>query len=111
MERFFKFDGYVQRSEYWATVLIIMVAGFFLGFGLGTFMLFEELALFALLLLLALMVVAIWISLAVTAKRCRDAGISPYWCLVMLVPYVSFVATIVFGVIPTDPKRVAEEFE
>lgn len=111
MEKFFSFYGLTQRSEYWAVMVITLVAGFFLGFGIGGMFLSDATAILGLILILGLMVVSAWLTLATTARRCRDAGISPYWCLVMLVPYVSFIATIVFGVIPTDQTQHTQDFE
>lgn len=111
MEKFFSFYGLTQRSEYWAVMVIMLVAGFFLGFGIGGMFLADATAILGLILFLALFVVSVWLTLATTARRCRDAGISPYWCLAMLVPYVSFVATIVFGVIPSDHSQLSEDFE
>ena len=40
---------------------------------------------------------ACWVQLATVARRCRDAGITAWWCLATFVPWVSYVALIVFG--------------
>ncbi len=111
MERFFSFNGLTQRSEYWAVMVVTLVAGFFLGFGIGGLFMAESTAILGFILFSALFVASAWLTLATTARRCRDAGVSPYWCLAMLVPYVSFVATIVFGIIPSDHSQIANEFE
>jgi uncharacterized membrane protein YhaH (DUF805 family) len=111
MGRFFSFNGFTPRSEYWAIIVILLVVGYILGMGAGAMIFIDETFFPGLILLLGLIVVSVWLSLATTARRCRDAGISPYWCLVMLIPYVSFIATIVFGIIPTDNSRIIEEVE
>lgn len=111
MEKFFSFYGLAQRSEYWAVMLILFVASFFIGFGLTGMLLSENTLILGLILFLVIAFVSIWLTLATTARRCRDAGISPYWCLALLVPYVSLVATIVIGVIPTDTTQHTQDFE
>jgi uncharacterized membrane protein YhaH (DUF805 family) len=40
--------------------------------------------------------------LATAIRRCRDAGISPWFTLSFLVPYINFIVFIVFGVLNTD---------
>ena len=51
------------------------------------------------LIALAVFIAALWALLAVTVKRLRDAGLSTWWTLAILVPYVGTIATIVFGFI------------
>lgn len=111
MGKFFSFYGLAQRSEYWAVMLILVVSGFFLGFGVGGLLLSDNTIILGLILLLVLTVISGWVILATTARRCRDAGISPYWCLALLVPYVSPVATVVFGIIPTNTTQHTQDFE
>ena len=43
-----------------------------------------------------------WAMLATSIRRCRDAGISPWFTLSFLVPYLNFIVFIVFGVLKTD---------
>jgi uncharacterized membrane protein YhaH (DUF805 family) len=43
-----------------------------------------------------------WTMLATAIRRCRDAGISPWFTLSFLVPYINFIVFIVFGVLNTD---------
>ena len=33
----------------------------------------------------------IWISLAISVKRCHDRGKSGWWCLLLLIPFVGFI--------------------
>ena len=93
MKEYFKFDGTAKRQEYWA-VIVISVVAFAAGFialegsgGLGA------------LIALVLFIAAFWAWLAVTVRRLRDAGLNVWWILATLVPYVGGIATIVFGII------------
>jgi uncharacterized membrane protein YhaH (DUF805 family) len=90
---YFKFDGTAKRQEYWA-VIVISILAYVAGFialegsgGLGA------------LIAIVLFVAALWAMIAVTVKRLRDAGLSVWWILATLVPYIGGIATIVFGCI------------
>lgn len=92
MKEYFKFDGTAKRQEYWAVIVLSIVAyavGFIVleGGGLGA------------LIALVLFVGAFWAMLAVTVKRLRDAGLNPWWILAILIPYVGTIASIAFGII------------
>ena len=93
MKEYFKFDGTAKRQEYWA-VIVISVVAFAAGFialegsgGLGA------------LIALVVFIAAFWAMLATTVRRLRDAGLNVWWILATLVPYVGGIATIVFGII------------
>jgi uncharacterized membrane protein YhaH (DUF805 family) len=93
MKEYFNFNGTAKRQEYWA-VLVLSIVGIAIGFvvlegsgGLGA------------LIALILFVGTLWAVLAVTVKRLRDAGLSVWWILAILVPYIGTVATIAFGCI------------
>ena len=92
MKEYFKFDGTAKRQEYWAVIVLSIVAY------VAGFIVLESGALGA-LLALVIFVAALWALLAVTVKRLRDAGLNTWWTLAILVPYLGTVATIVFGVI------------
>ena len=110
MNKYFSFDGLTTRSDYWATLIIIFLAsvvfGFIGGFSSTRGELTDNSALvFSGLLTMFIGLVACgFANLALVARRCRDAGLSPWWTLVMIIPYVSIVASIVFGCIPTENK-------
>ena len=93
MKEYFSFNGVAKRQEYWATVLLAIIGTVF---GL---VLVEGGSAFAALVALVVLISTLWILLAVTVKRLRDAGLHPLWTVLIVIPYVSFVATIVFGVI------------
>jgi len=92
MKEYFKFDGTAKRQEYWAVIVLSIVAY------VAGFIVLESGALGA-LLALVIFVAALWALLAVTVKRLRDAGLNTWWTLAILIPYLGTVATIVFGVI------------
>ena len=91
MKEYFDFNGVAKRQEFWAVNIVS-----FLVLVLAMAMLEAAGALGALVALVAL-VATLWAVLAVTVKRLRDAGLSTWWLLAVLVPYVNTVATIVFG--------------
>lgn len=90
MKEYFNFNGVAKRQEYWAVILLSVVAY------VAGFIVLESGALGA-LLALVIFVAALWATIAVTVKRLRDVGLNTWWILAVLVPYVGTVATIVFG--------------
>ncbi len=102
----FSFDGRATRSQFWGTTIIALAL-----FGLSTvFTLLligvstENSALFAfsILMFIALVIACVWVQIAVTIKRCRDAGISPFWTVGTFIPYIALIVFIVIGVLQTD---------
>lgn len=98
MKQYFSFEGRAKRQEYWATVVFAIVAT------VVGLVLVEGGQALAAFIALALLISAFWTLIAVTIKRLRDAGLSPLWTLLIIVPYVAFVATIVFGCIGSAPE-------
>lgn len=95
MKEYFKFDGTAKRQEYWAVILLSVVAY------VAGFIILDSGTLGA-LVALAIFVAALWATIAVTVKRLRDAGLNTWWILAILVPYVGTIASIVFGIIGTQ---------
>lgn len=92
MKEYFKFEGTAKRQEYWAVIVLSIVAY------VAGFIVLESGALGALIALI-IFVAALWACIAVTIKRLRDAGLNTWWTLAILIPYLGTIATIVFGVI------------
>jgi uncharacterized membrane protein YhaH (DUF805 family) len=104
-KKYISFEGKATRSEYWGVylatwlVLAIVTMLFFVltlsgivGIIIGSMiMIFSSLAL-------------TWAMLATAVRRCRDAGINPWFTLSFLVPYINFIVFIVFGVLKTDTQ-------
>lgn len=111
MERYFSFSGKDNRPTYWAILIISWIAGIvgiiISASGLGISIEFESAGMSILmgLLLIAVLIAMIWLGLATTVRRLRDAGQNPLWVLVTFLPYVGFVAYIVFGVLPTEEAK------
>ena len=105
MDKYLKFNGTASRSEYWAVMLIsivvmfvtaILALGFMATGSVGA--IFGAIALFAVFVLVGIA------GFATTARRCRDADINPWFTLTLFIPYVGWIATIVFGVLDTKVK-------
>lgn len=92
MKEYFKFEGTAKRQEYWAVILLSIVA-YVVGF------IALESGDIGVLIALATFIAALWATIAVTVKRLRDAGLNTWWILAILIPYVGTVASIAFGVI------------
>ena len=95
MKEYFKFEGTAKRQEYWAVILLSVVAY------VAGFIILDSGTLGA-LVSIAIFVAALWATIAVTVKRLRDAGLNTWWILAILVPYVGTIASIVFGIIGTQ---------
>jgi len=100
MKSILKFTGTADRFEWWATSLITslivqvsVIAIAFSSFEDGGSMLTS-------IALVAVASLAVWITLAVTAKRFRDCGYSPWLTLLGVIPFVCFVAVAICGFVP-----------
>ena len=93
MQQYFSFNGTAKRQEYWA-VLIISIITTIVGLALV-----EGGSAVSALVALVLLIGTLWVLLATTVRRLRDAGLNVWWILLIFVPYISFVAHIVFGAI------------
>ncbi len=105
MEQYFKFDGSATRSEYWAVILIGSLCAFILAL-FGGILIAADLGAVTVviggLILAATFIGAIWLSIATTMRRCRNAGINTWWTLATIIPYVGWIVTIVIGCLKTD---------
>ncbi len=100
MEKYFKFAGTSTRSEYWgvtfvslAALAVISLASVALAGIIGPTI--------SGLIVIAALAASIWLELATSVRRCRDASINPWFTLLLFVPYIAVPACIVFGVLPT----------
>lgn len=101
------FRGRARRKEYWGyflfwtiSMVVIMGAGLFLdaaGGRLGNDMPIASVSAFGLFMLATLLP-----SLAVTVRRIHDIGLSGWFYLLVLVPYVGSLIVFVFSLIPTQ---------
>lgn len=105
MTGYFNFKGVAKRQEYWAVIFILFAITFLGGMILQGLMFTGETGLYlGGIGLIVFFIAAIWIQFATGARRCRDAGISPWWILLYLLPYVNFVFTIVIGCLKTQEQ-------
>ena len=95
MKNYFDFKGVAKRQEYWA-VVVASIVGFMIGIVIT-----ESIPLVALVVLVA----TLWVYLATTVRRLRDAGLHLAWIVTVFLPYVSLVATIVFGVVASADQK------
>jgi uncharacterized membrane protein YhaH (DUF805 family) len=95
---YFSMQGRTGRRAYW---LFLILPLFLVGFMLGLFIrTFHISLLFGAALLLALVLLLFWISVAVSVKRLHDFGRSGWWVIACFIPYVHLVAFLVLGLIP-----------
>ena len=100
MEKYLKFEGRATRSEYWGVMLVswgIAMAAALLSIGFVAMGQFGTVM--GIIMLMILLVLTSWAGIATAVRRCRDAGINPWFAASLFVPYVNFVTTIVFGVL------------
>ena len=100
MKEYFSFNGVAKRQEYWA-IHIVSILALILAMAM-----LEGAGALGALTALIILVGTLWAVLAVTVKRIRDTGLSTWWLLVVLVPYVGTVATIVFGCLSSAKQDV-----
>lgn len=115
MEKYFNFNNEASRSEFWAVNLIAglltMLATISVIFLTGVLALANPMlgGLFMILGILAIVVFGTWVQLATAARRCNEAGISRWWMIALLVPFVGLITFIVLGCIGPDPFRKVEK--
>jgi len=101
MNHYFDFNGTAKRQEYWAVTILTWVAVV-----LGSLM-----APFNPIVAIVILLVALWVWVALSVRRLRDAGLNTWWIATAFIPYVSFVTMIVFGCIKSEElgKAVVED--
>jgi uncharacterized membrane protein YhaH (DUF805 family) len=100
--KYFEFSGKVQRSEFWATSIILFVLFFICIVSATAITAFNMFI--GIIAVLATIVASAWAQMAVIAKRCRDAGINPWWTAACYIPYLGFIIWIVIGCLSTDKE-------
>lgn len=109
MGKYADFHGLASRSEYWAVIILTYIT-FSITAGLASlfFLSMDMTGVFLGLSSLSfLIVIHLGIILATTARRCRDAGINPWWTAVLFVPGLGLIATLVFGIIGTKIESIS----
>jgi uncharacterized membrane protein YhaH (DUF805 family) len=116
MTRYLSFSRMATRSEYWAVLIIGWALAMLLSIATVSFVTVTEsflvfdgaVAFVSVLIMLLGFFLLVWAMLAVTASRCRDAGINPWWTVATIIPYVGFVTVIVLGCLKTHDFPTSE---
>jgi len=99
MKSLFSFQGTISRSQFWlgilAELLVIFLVAILLerlgpieGLGPGSM---------AAICVLVFFFGWWWVAFTLHAKRLRDAGLSPWLCLLLFVPLANFVVLLIAG--------------
>ncbi len=105
-KKYSEFQGTATRSEYWAVILVLWALSTFVFF-ITPFVVVQIPggAAVGSVIFVAMTVLNVWVGLATAIRRCRDADITPWFVLTALVPYINFIAMIVFGCIPSKTSK------
>ena len=90
MKNYFDFKGTAKRQEYWAVFIASIVM-----------CITETIPLVALVVL----VVTLWVYVATTVRRLRDADLHLAWIIILFIPYIATVAAVVFGIVGSADKK------
>jgi uncharacterized membrane protein YhaH (DUF805 family) len=112
-EKYATFSGRARRKEYWAFALIyfllIFIAATFealIDFSSGTAG--DPSAIGPGVLLIILVVVGLIVpAIAVSVRRLHDLGMSGWWALIQIIPYIGAIIFFVFTVLPGQPQSNA----
>lgn len=99
--QYFSFKGTATRSEYW-----VMLGVSFLPILSIMTMLAGDSAPspFLLLMALAASIASLWYNAATTVRRINDTGMSIWWIITLVLPYVGPAFIFVFGCLPSEEK-------
>lgn len=109
-KKYSKFDALATRSEYWGVILVSwgIAAAAWLSFAIISGSLIYTLGTAGsvlstafLMSALAISLLLVWVGIATTVRRCKDAGINPWFTAAVFIPYVGWIAVIVIGVLET----------
>ena len=109
-KKYSKFDTVSKRSEYWGVILISwgIALGAWLMFAIASGSLIYTLGGVGsivsgafLIAALAISLLLLWVGIATTVRRCKDAGINPWFTAAVFIPYIGWIAAVVIGVLET----------
>lgn len=113
MKKYFSFSGQATRSEYWAVILISMVAltavvlaGVLMGLA-GGIARSGGILVAGILFIFAAVVLDAWLFVATTVRRLRDADLNPWWTLATFIPYIGWIPAVVFGCLSSQKAAPA----
>ena len=113
--KYFSFSGVAKRQEYWAITLftfliswIILILALLLA---GVVAVVSPMTggFLVLAFTLSWIVGSIWLLLATSVRRCRDADIHPLWVLLWFIPFFNFWWWVVAGCLPSVDKNFIKD--
>ena len=106
MKSIFSFQGTISRSQFWLGMLALPVVVILLSLLINRLApLGDALVILLFFVFLVLLSVWLWLVFALHAKRLRDAGLSPWNCLLFFVPLAGLVVFLIAGFKPTAVER------
>jgi uncharacterized membrane protein YhaH (DUF805 family) len=101
LKKYTEFEGRASRTEFWMFTLINFlvsiavhiadyIGGFHLGHGVGVLSLLYSLA-------------VLLPGIGVTIRRLHDSGRSGWWLLLVFVPFLGWIALLVFYILESEP--------
>ena len=102
MKSLFSFQGTISRSRFWLGMLAELFVVFLLAILSD---LLVPAGTVGAICVLVLLFGLLWVVFALHAKRLRDAGLSPWLCLLYFVPLAGLVVFLVTGFKPTVVER------
>ena len=108
MKSVFSFEGTVSRTHFWLGTLAMPVGFILLSLLINPLTpLGNAMIVLVSIVVLVLLAGCVWIFLALLAKRLRDAGLSPWLCLLFFVPLADLVVFLIAGFKPTAVERTS----
>jgi uncharacterized membrane protein YhaH (DUF805 family) len=98
MKKYFDFKGTATRCEYWNMYGLIIIATVIIT----ALIMSLPPAVSGLITIIGIIGI-LWACLATSIRRLTDMGQSGWWALLLIVPYASFVFSIVIGCVPSAP--------
>ena len=106
MKKYLEFNGNASRSEYWGVYISAYILLMFIS--LISIWLISAGTIGSVIggvLIVISFVFITWASIATAARRCRDAGINPWFTATLCIPYFAVVPWIIFGCLSTEKKN------
>lgn len=105
LQKYFSVNGTATRSEYWGTLILSVVVALTLAFIYGAIAgLIGTYDSNDVYITTAIGLANLWVWLATTIRRLRDADINTWFTLLICIPYISFIAIVVYGCLPSVNK-------
>ena len=106
MKTIFSFEGTISRSQFWLGMLVPPVVFILLSLLINPLApLGNAMIVLVSIVVLVLLAGCLWLFLALLAKRLRDAGLSPWLCLLFFVPLADLVVFLIAGFKRTVVER------